>query len=297
MPADPPLKYTGQPDSDKPEEIKTPRVAVVTGAGGTLCSVMARDLARQGMRVALLGRTRASLDALREEIQTAGGEALTVCVDVTDSGAVREAGERVEQELGPCDVLLNGAGGKLPGTVTSRTAFDPAELDPDSGLSGFFNLDSDLFRREVDLNLCGTAIPTQVFGKQMAERGGGVVLNFASMTSYRPLSKTAPYSAAKAAIVNYTQWLAVYLAPAHIRVNAIAPGFFINERNRKLLYREDGELSARGEQVLSHTPAGRFGEAEELLGAMNWLIDDRLSSFVTGITVPVDGGFLACAGC
>lgn len=297
MPTDNPLQKDEPKNAEDRVKIKTPRVAVVTGAGGTLCSVMARDLARQGMRVALLGRTRASLDALREEISAAGGEALTVCVDVTDSAAVREAGERVIQELGPCDVLLNGAGGKLPGTVTSQTAFDPAELNPDSDLTGFFNLDADLFRKEVDLNLGGTAIPTQVFGKQMAERGGGAVLNFASMTSYRPLSKTAPYSAAKAAIVNYTQWLAVYLAPAHIRVNAIAPGFFVNERNRKLLYREDGKLSARGEQVLSHTPAGRFGEAEELLGAMNWLIDDRLSSFVTGITVPVDGGFLACAGC
>ncbi|MEX2606487.1 MAG: SDR family NAD(P)-dependent oxidoreductase [Kiritimatiellia bacterium] len=273
------------------------KVAVVTGAGGTLCSVMAKDLARQGMRVALLGRTRSSLDALREEIEAAGGDALTISVDVTDSGAVRDAGDQVREILGPCDVLLNGAGGKLAGTVTSRTEFDPAELLPDTGQIGFFNADLNLFRDEVDLNLCGTAIPTQVFGKHMAERSGGVVLNFASMTSYRPLSKTAPYSAAKAAIVNYTQWLAVYLAPAHIRVNAIAPGFFINERSRKLLYQEDGRLSARGEQVLRHTPAGRFGEAEELLGAMNWLIDDRLSSFVTGITVPVDGGFLACAGC
>ncbi len=271
-------------------------VAVVTGAGGTLCSAMAKDLARQGFRVALLGRTLGKLEAVAGEILAAGGTALAVAVDVTDIAAVRAAGQRVLEALGPCRVLVNGAGGKLDGGVMSGVEFTPEELEPDAKVLGFFNCDMEVFRREVDLNLCGTAIPSQVFGRQMAQVGGGSIVNFASMTSFRPLSKVAPYAAAKAAIVNYTQWLAAYLAPANIRVNAIAPGFFINDRSRKLLYREDGSPSPRGAQVLHHTPMRRFGEAEELLGCLNWLIDDRASGFVTGITVPVDGGFLACPG-
>lgn len=272
------------------------QTAVVTGAGGTLCSAMAKDLARQGAKVALLGRTLAKLEKVAAEIRAAGGVALPLAVDVTDIVAVRAAGERVRSELGPCRVLINGAGGKLDGGVTTRTEFTPEELQPGSGVLGFFNCDMEVFRREVDLNLTGTAIPSQVFGRHMVELGGGAIINFASMTSFRPLSRVAPYAAAKAAIVNYTQWLSAYLAPAGIRVNAIAPGFFVNERSRKLLYQPDGSPSPRGAQVLHHTPMKRFGEADELLGTMNWLLDERAASFVTGITVPVDGGFLACPG-
>ena len=275
---------------------KNKQTAVVTGAGGTLCSVMAQDLARRGYAVALLGRTLAKLEAVADEIRKVGGVALPLAVDVTDVARVREVGRRVLEELGPCRVLLNGAGGKLPGTVTSQTAFTPEELEEDAKITGFFNCDMEAFRDEIDLNICGTSIPSQVFGKAMAAAGGGSIINFASMTSYRPLSKVAPYATAKAGIVTFTQWLAAYLAPANIRVNAIAPGFFINERNYKLLHNEDGSPSARGTQVLQHTPAGRYGEANELLGALNWLIDDNAAGFVTGITIPVDGGFLACPG-
>jgi len=272
------------------------KTAVITGAGGTLCSAMALNLARNGHPVALLGRTLSKLETVAGLIRENGGRALCIAVDVTDIAAVRAAGDAVLAELGPCRVLINGAGGKLPGGIMSQSEFTPEELTPDADTLGFFNCDLEVFRAEVDLNLCGTAIPSQVFGKQMAEAGGGSIVNFASMTSYRPLSKVAGYAAAKSAIVNYTQWLATYLAPANIRVNAIAPGFFVNERSRKLLYTEDGSPSPRGAQVLSHTPMKRFGEADELLGAMNYLIDENASAFVTGITLPVDGGFLACPG-
>lgn len=276
---------------------KVGMVAVVTGAGGTLCSEIAKDLAKQGMKVALLGRTLSKLEAVEEEIRAAGGEACSYSVDVTDSAAVQAVGQQVLGQLGPCRVLINGAGGKLPGGTMTQTEFTPEELEKSSDeLNGFFNCDLGIFKDEVDLNLSGTAIPSQVFGKAMTQAGGGSIINFASMTSFRPLSKVAPYAASKAAIVNYTQWLAAYLAPAGIRVNAIAPGFFVNERSRKLLYKEDGSLSERGQQVIHHTPAKRFGEAKELLGCMNWLIDEDAASFVTGVTIPVDGGFLACPG-
>ena len=273
------------------------KTAVITGAGGTLCSVMAKDLARQGMKVVLIGRTLSKLEKVQAEIESAGGQAISLAVDVTVEAEVRVAGEAALKAFGPCAVLINGAGGKLPGGTMTKTTYTPEELElPNDQLNGFFNCDMSIFSDEVELNLSGTAIPSQVFGKQMAQNGGGSIVNFASMTSFRPLSRVAPYAAAKAAIVNYTQWQAAYLASAGIRVNAIAPGFFVNERSQKLLYREDGSLSERGAQVIHHTPAGRFGKAEELLGCLNWLIDDDAASFVTGVTIPVDGGFLACPG-
>ncbi len=270
--------------------------AVITGAGGTICSVMALELARKGHPVALLGRTLSKLEKVASQIRNEGGTALCIAIDVTDITAVRQAGEQVFQELGPCRILINGAGGKLPGGVMSQTEYSPEELKEDSQALGFLNCDLEVFRSEVDLNLSGTAIPSQVFGRQMAQAGGGNIVNFASMTSFRPLSKVPAYAAAKAAIVNYTQWLAAYLAPARIRVNAIAPGFIVNERSRKLLFNEDQSPSPRGTQVLNHTPMKRFGEADELIGTLNWLTDDACSGFVTGITVPVDGGFLSCPG-
>ncbi|MFW5753100.1 MAG: SDR family NAD(P)-dependent oxidoreductase [Planctomycetota bacterium] len=272
------------------------RTAVITGAGGTLCSAMAIELARQGARVALLGRSLASLETVAATITTAGGSAQCVPVDVTDAAAITEAADLIADTLGPCRILINGAGGKLPGSVTSQTAFTPAELDAHGDERGFLNADLEIFRREVDLNLMGTVIPSQIFARPMARAGGGAIITMASMASFRPLSKIAPYAAAKAAVVSFTQWLAAYLAPAGIRVNAIAPGFFLNERSRTLLFDQDGKPSERGAQVLHHTPLGRFGEPAELLGCMNWLLDDQAAGFTTGITVPVDGGFLACPG-
>ena len=274
------------------------KTAVVTGAGGTLCSAIARELARQGARVALLGRTMAVLEAVAAEIRAAGGTALPVSCDVIDVAAVERARATVTRELGACFFLINGAGGNQADAVTTLTEFSPAELaaDKPTGTRGFFDLNLARFDDVVRVNTLGTVIPSQVFGREMAALCRGSILNFASMNSYRPLTRVPAYAMAKAGVVNFTQWLAVYLAPAHIRVNGVAPGFFVNDRSRKILMTPDGGLSARGQNVMGHTPLKRFGEADELLGAVCWLLDDERAGFVTGVTLPVDGGFLASAG-
>lgn len=274
------------------------KVAVVTGASGTLCSAVAKDLAQCGARVALLSRTAAALERVAAEIQAAGGRALAVAADVTDPPSVEQACTAVEREFGPCDLLVNGAGGNHLETVTTVSHFTPEELAPDkpAELRGFFNLGVHRFQSVLQANTLGTVIPCQTFGRAMAERRRGVILNFASMNSARPLTRVPAYAMSKAAIVNFTQWLAVYLAPAGIRVNAVAPGFFLNDRSRKILLDEHGSLSVRGQNVMSHTPLGRFGEPADLLHCVRWLLNDEHSGFVTGITVPVDGGFLASSG-
>lgn len=274
------------------------QTAVITGAGGTLCSVIAKDLARRGAKVALLGRTVASLESVAAEIRAAGGQALPVACDVVDAASVERARELVTRELGVCRFLLNGAGGNHADAITTVTEFSPAELTTEKppGTRGFFDLDLQRFDDVVRVNTLGTVIPCQVFGREMAALGRGSILNFASMNSYRPLTRVAAYAMAKAGIVSFTEWLSVYLAPAQIRVNAVAPGFFVNERSRKILMTPEGGLSARGRNVMGHTPLKRFGEAKELLGAVAWLLDDEQAGFVTGVTLPVDGGFLASAG-
>lgn len=277
------------------EEAKN-KVAVVTGAGGTLCSVMAINLAAQGYKVALLGRSLEKLKAVEEEIRANGGTAISVSTDVADETAVKAARDRVENELGVCSVLINGAGGNQPEALTNVTEFDEKELLDDGSVKGFFNLSMDVFGNVIKVNTMGTVIPSFVFGRSMAKQKHGVIINVASMNSYRPLSKVGAYGIAKAGIANFTQWLAAYLAPANIRVNAIAPGFFLNDRSRKIMFNEDGSHTARAKSVLSHTPMKRFGEAPELIGCLNWLINDEAAGFVTGIVVPVDGGFLSSSG-
>lgn len=274
------------------------KVVVVTGAGGTLCSVIARELASRGARVALLGRTLQPLQALAGEIAASGGTALPVSCDVTVAEAVEEARRVVGGELGDCWCLVNGAGGNQPEAVTTLTEFDPSELSPEApaGQRGFFNFNLGRFEDVVRANTLGTVIPCQVFGRDLARLRRGSVLNFASMNSSRPLTRVPAYALAKAGIVNFTQWLAVYLAPAGVRVNGVAPGFFLNERSRRILLTEEGGLTARGRNVVAHTPLRRFGEAPELLGAVCWLLDDTKAGFVTGQTIAVDGGFLASAG-
>ena len=274
------------------------KTAVVTGAGGTLCSAVAKELARQGAGVALLGRTLASLEGVAAEIRAAGGTALPVACDVIDAAAVERARAIVTRELGACHFLINGAGGNQPDAVTTLTEFSPAELaaDKPAGTRGFFDLNLARFDDVVRINTLGTVIPCQVFGREMAALGRGSILNFASMNSYRPLTRVPAYAMAKAGVVNFTQWLAVYLAPAGIRVNGVAPGFFVNERSKKILLTPEGGLTARGQNVMGHTPLKRFGEANELLGAVCWLLDDERAGFVTGVTLPVDGGFLASSG-
>lgn len=272
------------------------KIAVVTGAGGTLCSEMARNLAAQGYKVALLGRSIDKLKAVEDEIKAGGGTAISISTDVANETSVRAACGTVEKELGICHVLINGAGGNQNEALTNITEFDERELNEDGTVKGFFNLNMDVFQSVIDINTMGTVIPCFVFGKNMAREKRGSVINFASMTSYRAISKVAAYTIAKGGIVNFTQWLASYLAPANIRVNGIAPGFFLNDRSRKIMFNEDGSHTKRATSVLSHTPMKRFGEAPELIGCMNWLINDEAAGFVTGQVIAVDGGFLANAG-
>lgn len=270
------------------------KVAVITGAGGTLCSEMARDLAGKGAKVVLIGRQIDRLQKVAKQIKENGGAAISLSADVTKIAEITSANAQVLKDFGQCDILVNGAGGNQPAAVTSLRRFQDKEITQDDA-GGFFNISMDKFKDVIEANTMGTVIPCHVFGKEMAERGGGCIVNIASMNSFRPLSSVGAYGMAKAGIMNFTQWLAAYLAPAHIRVNAIAPGFFLNERSRKMLLTSDG-FSERGQHIIDHTPMKRFGEAPELLGCLNWLIDDTQAGFVTGITVPVDGGFLTDSG-
>ncbi|WP_300699790.1 SDR family NAD(P)-dependent oxidoreductase [Bacteroides sp.] len=272
------------------------RVAVVTGAGGTLCSAMAIDLATQGYKVVLVGRSMDKLKVTEELIKAQGGICVCLTADVKNLEQVKTLRREVLRVYGRCSVLINGAGGNQPDAVTTINHYDPAELTEKHTERGFFNLDMDRFHDVINVNIMGTVIPCQEFARDMIEEGGGVIINFASMNTYRPLSRIPAYALSKAGISNFTQWLAAYLAPAHIRVNAIAPGFFLNDRSRKLLLTADGGYSERGANIIRQTPMKKFGEASELLGCMNWLIDDEKASFVTGITVPIDGGFLSDAG-
>jgi NAD(P)-dependent dehydrogenase (short-subunit alcohol dehydrogenase family) len=274
------------------------KVAAITGAGGTLCSAVAIELARLGAKVALLGRTLAKLEAVARTIRESGGTALPLSVDVTDADAVTGACRQINEELGSCSLLVNGAGGNQNDAVTTTTAFVPEEVSDvcPENVRGFFQLAPDRLLDVIKTNTLGTVIPCQIFGREMARQGRGAIVNFASMNSYRPLTRNLAYGMAKAGVVNCTQWLAVYLAPAGVRVNAVAPGFFANDRSRKILMTDQGTLTARGETVMAHTPMQRFGERQDLLGAVCWLLDDGRAGFVTGITIPVDGGFMASSG-
>ncbi len=272
------------------------KVAVVTGAGGILCSEMARNLAEQGAKVALLGRSLKKLQKTEKEITDRGGIAISISADVTNEEQVGAARIKILEAFGPCDILVNGAGGNQPDAVTTLNEFDEEELNDIEGVRGFFNLSMKMFANVIETNTMGTVIPSFVFGRDMAKKKSGTIINIASLNSFRPLSRVGAYAMAKAGIANFTQWLAVYLAPANIRVNGIAPGFFLNDRSSKLLTTSDGGFTPRGENIIRQTPLKRFGEAPELIGTLNYLIDDEVSGFMTGVTLPVDGGFLADSG-
>ena len=277
------------------------KVAVVTGGGGVLCSGFSKTLAAAGAKVAVCDLRREAAQVVAEEIVAAGGVAIAVEMNVLDAGSVRAARDTIVSELGDVDILLNGAGGNNPKGSTTKdnlTPEDMALLEENGSIEGvktFFDLDPDGISFVFNLNFLGTLIPTQVFARDMAKRGGNII-NVSSMNSFRPLTRIPAYSGAKAAVSNFTQWLAVHFAPVGIRVNAIAPGFFLTNQNRNLLLNADGSLSPRSEKILGHTPMGRFGVPEDLDGVLLWLADDKFSAFVDGVVVPVDGGFAAYSG-
>lgn len=262
------------------------RTAFVTGAGGVLIAAMARELGRRGVRVVATNRTLSKAEAVAAAIIEAGGESVALPLDVGDRAALESAAAEAQRRFGRIDILINGAGGNQPDAIATPER-------------SFFDLPPDALRAVVDLNLMGTVLPSQVVGRVMAAQGEGIILNISSMAAIRPLTRVVGYAAAKAAVTNFTQWLAVHLAQAYsprIRVNAIAPGFILSEQNRRLLTNaQDGSLTPRGQQVLGHTPMARFGEPEDLLGALVWLLSPS-AAFVTGTVIPVDGGFSAYAG-
>ncbi len=271
------------------------KVVVITGGGGVLCSTMAKALASVGAKVAILDLKVENADKVANEIKQAGGEAMGVAVNVLEIESLNAAHDKVLATYGPCDILINGAGGNHPKGTTSKNHLFPEDLAGNSDLKTFFDLDPEGIKFVFELNFIGTLLPTQVFAKGMVGRAGATIINISSMNAFRPLTKIPAYSGAKAAISNFTQWLAVHFSKVGIRVNALAPGFFLTEQNRTLLTTTDGSLTERGNTIISHTPMGRFGTPDDLTGTLLWLCSDA-SAFVTGVVVPVDGGFSAFSG-
>jgi len=270
------------------------KVAVVTGAGGVLCSYFATVLARAGAKVALLDLNEEAAQQYADEIVKEGGIAKAYKCNVLDKEICKGVAEKVLEDLGPCDILINGAGGNNPRATTDKEYYEPGDIDADT--KSFFDLDSDGVGFVFNLNFLGTLIPTQCFAAQMLGRKDCSIINISSMNAYTPLTKIPAYSGAKAAISNFTQWLAVHFSREGIRVNAIAPGFFSTKQNAKLLWNEDGTPTARTGKILAATPMGRFGESEELEGSLLFLVDEKAAGFITGVVLPVDGGFSAYSG-
>ena len=270
------------------------KVAVVTGAGGVLCSEFAKVLARAGARVALLNRTQEKAQKVADAIKAEGGTAIAYGCNVLDREQTSAVAEQVLRDLGPCDILINGAGGNNPKATTDKEYYEDGDIDGDT--KSFFDLDEEGVESVFNLNFLGTLIPTQAFARQMLGREGCSILNISSMNAFTPLTKIPAYSGAKAAVTNFTQWLAVHFSKQGIRVNAIAPGFFSTAQNAKLLWNDDGTPTARTGKILAATPMGRFGESKELSGALLFLLNNEAASFVTGVTIPIDGGFSAYSG-
>lgn len=271
------------------------KVCVVTGAGGVLCSEFAKAVAECGARVALLDLNLAAAQGVADKINADGGEAIAVECNVLVRKSLEDAKKVINEKLGKIDILINGAGGNNPKGSTQKDIYEAGDIDAED-VKSFFDLDPDGIRFVFDLNFLGTLLPTQVFCEDMARAEDGVILNVSSMNAFCPLTRIPAYSGAKAAVSNFTQWLAVHFAKTGIRVNAIAPGFFLTNQNRSLLTNEDGSYTARANKIINMTPMGRFGEASELIGTLLYLLDSEQSKFVTGVVIPVDGGFSAYSG-
>jgi NAD(P)-dependent dehydrogenase (short-subunit alcohol dehydrogenase family) len=273
------------------------KTAVVTGGGGVLCSTFAETLGECGARVAVLDIRKEAAEEVASRVNAAGGTALGVGANVLDPKSLAVAEEKIRDEFGSADILINGAGGNHPKGTTGKEHFSPEDLEiKDEKLITFFDLDPEGIEFVFNLNFLGTLLSSQSFAKGMAEKGKGTIVNISSMSAFTPLTKTPAYSGAKAAVSNFTRWLAVHFSKAGIRVNAIAPGFFLTEQNYRLLKNEDGSWTQRAEKIINATPFERFGEPKELLGTLLYLLDDAASGFVTGTVIPVDGGFSAYSG-
>ena len=273
------------------------KVAVVTGGGGVLCSDFSKTLARQGCKVAVIDLNEEAAKKVADDITAFGGEAIAVACNCLDTDSVKKARDIIAEKFGTCDILLNGAGGNNPRGTTSKETLESIDLTAhDDSIKTFFDLDPDGISFVFNLNFLGTLIPTQVFAKDMAEKEDSCIIMITSMNAFRPLTKIPAYSAAKAAVKNFTEFMAVHFADVGIRVNSIAPGFFSTNQNRTLLWNDDGTPTERTKKILSATPMKRFGNPEELEGALLFLCDKEYSGFITGTTIAVDGGFNAYSG-
>ena len=271
----------------------TDKVVVLTGAGGVIGGKLAEEFADAGAKVALLDLNEEAAQELVDTIEEKGGTAKAYKANVLDKEMLEAVREEVLSDLGPADILVNGAGGNNP-RATTDNEFHETDLDED--VISFFDLDQEGIEFVFNLNYLGTLLPTQVFAKDMVGRQGANIINIASMNAYTPLTKIPAYSGAKSAVANFTEWLAVHFSKVGIRANAIAPGFLVTHQNRDLLFNEDGSAKPRGNKILTNTPMGRFGEPEELVGGTFFLADENLSSFVNGVVLPIDGGFNAYSG-
>lgn len=269
------------------------KVVVITGAGGVICSEFALAVAKTGAKVALLDIQEESAKKIADDINTEGGKAIAYKCNVLDRSMIESIQKQIHQDLGTCDILINGAGGNNPKATSDDEYYDPENTE---SIKTFFDLDQAGIEFVFNLNYMGALLPTQVFAKDMIGKKGCSIINISSMNAYTPLTKIPAYSGAKAAISNFTQWLAVYFSKTGIRCNAIAPGFFATKQNEKLLFNEDGSLTSRSHKIVSNTPMERFGKTEELIGTLLYLMDEKASGFVTGVVIPVDGGFAAYSG-
>lgn len=273
------------------------KTAIVTGGGGVLCSGFAKTIAACGAKTAVLDLKLEAAKKVANEINADGGTAIAIAANVLSKESLEAAKSEVLEKFGSIDILINGAGGNNPKGTTTKEYLFPEDLEgTKEEITTFFELDPDGIGFVFNLNFIGTLLPTQVFAREMAKAEHPVIINISSMNSFRPLTKIPAYSAAKAAVSNFTMWLAVHFSKIGIRVNAIAPGFFATAQNHALLFNEDGSLTPRSDKIISHTPMGRFGVPEDLDGTLLWLLSDKASSFVNGVVVPVDGGFAAYSG-